>query len=207
MAPMSYSRSVAGDRSQSAAARRPARVGSTRREPRSPCRGRDSRTGTLHTARLSGWNRCCTRSVAHRPARSREQCWRRSLQSRRPRDCRTDEACLFVLRQTDAAHRRRWRASLPAIRILYRSSVGEFANWRARERRLRRDCPLCGELPATRSEPDPGRLRLLVCGCCTTRWRYRRTACPFCASISRRLTSAGGPGPRKARAGCESTTA
>lgn len=27
---------------------------------------------------------------------------------------------------------------------------------------------------------DPGRVRLLCCGCCGTRWRYRRTACPFC---------------------------
>ena len=26
----------------------------------------------------------------------------------------------------------------------------------------------------------PGRLRLLSCGCCRTRWRYRRTGCPFC---------------------------
>ena len=27
---------------------------------------------------------------------------------------------------------------------------------------------------------DPGRLRLMSCGCCGTRWRYRRTGCPFC---------------------------
>ena len=27
---------------------------------------------------------------------------------------------------------------------------------------------------------DPGRLRLLSCGRCDTRWRYRRTGCPFC---------------------------
>jgi len=29
---------------------------------------------------------------------------------------------------------------------------------------------------------DPGRLRKLSCGRCRTRWRYRRTACPFCDS-------------------------
>ena len=29
---------------------------------------------------------------------------------------------------------------------------------------------------------DPGRLRKLSCGCCKTRWRYRRTGCPFCDS-------------------------
>jgi FdhE protein len=27
---------------------------------------------------------------------------------------------------------------------------------------------------------DPGRLWMLSCGCCGTRWRYRRTGCPFC---------------------------
>jgi FdhE protein len=27
---------------------------------------------------------------------------------------------------------------------------------------------------------DPGRRRFLSCGCCGTRWQYRRTGCPFC---------------------------
>ena len=36
---------------------------------------------------------------------------------------------------------------------------------------------------------DPGRLRLLACGCCGTRWQYRRTACPFCEADSQRLAS------------------
>ena len=27
---------------------------------------------------------------------------------------------------------------------------------------------------------DPGSQRLLSCGCCGNRWRYRRTGCPFC---------------------------
>jgi FdhE protein len=27
---------------------------------------------------------------------------------------------------------------------------------------------------------DPGRKRLLSCGCCGTRWQFKRTACPFC---------------------------
>jgi FdhE protein len=34
---------------------------------------------------------------------------------------------------------------------------------------------------------DPGRMRYLSCGCCGTRWRFRRTACPFCESNSQRL--------------------
>lgn len=57
-----------------------------------------------------------------------------------------------------------------------------FAHWRDEEHWLRNYCPMCGARPAMAQLVgcDPGRLRLLVCGCCMTRWRYRRTGCPFC---------------------------
>jgi FdhE protein len=60
--------------------------------------------------------------------------------------------------------------------------AGAFAAWRDDERWLRNYCPVCGEPPAMAqlAGKDPGRLRLLSCGCCRTRWRYRRTGCPFC---------------------------
>jgi len=60
--------------------------------------------------------------------------------------------------------------------------VGAFALWRDDERWLRNGCPTCGGKPAMGQlvGHDPGRLRLLACGCCRTRWRYRRTGCPFC---------------------------
>ena len=60
--------------------------------------------------------------------------------------------------------------------------VDAFAQWREEERWLRRYCPTCGSLPAMAQllGIDPGRVRLLSCGCCGTRWRYRRTGCPFC---------------------------
>src|SRR5262249_30432905 len=47
---------------------------------------------------------------------------------------------------------------------------------------LRRYCPTCGSLPAVARLVgiDPVRVRFLSCGCCATRWRYRRTGCPFC---------------------------
>jgi len=63
-----------------------------------------------------------------------------------------------------------------------RPVVSAFGQWRDEERWLRNYCPLCGEPPAMAqlAGSDPGRLRLLSCGCCGTRWRYRRTACPFC---------------------------
>jgi FdhE protein len=63
-----------------------------------------------------------------------------------------------------------------------RPIVTAFGEWRNEERWLRGYCPLCGERPAMGqlTGTDPGRLRLLSCGRCGTRWRYRRTGCPFC---------------------------
>jgi FdhE protein len=36
---------------------------------------------------------------------------------------------------------------------------------------------------------EPGRKRLLSCGCCGTRWQFGRTGCPFCDTDSQQLTS------------------
>jgi FdhE protein len=60
--------------------------------------------------------------------------------------------------------------------------VSAFDAWRNEERWLRNYCPTCGEPPAMAQlvGKDPGRLRMLSCGRCRTRWRYRRTGCPFC---------------------------
>lgn len=57
-----------------------------------------------------------------------------------------------------------------------------FGNWRDEERWLHNYCPMCGSLPAMAQlvGSDPVRIRFLSCGCCATRWRYRRTECPFC---------------------------
>ena len=69
--------------------------------------------------------------------------------------------------------------------------VDAFAAWRDDERWLRRYCPTCGSLPAMAQlvGADPGRKRLLSCGCCGTRWQYKRTECPFCEAESQRLAS------------------
>ena len=63
-----------------------------------------------------------------------------------------------------------------------RAVVGAFSSWRDEERWLRNYCPTCGTPPAMAQliGTDPGRQRYLVCGCCRTRWRYKRTDCPFC---------------------------
>lgn len=71
------------------------------------------------------------------------------------------------------------------VLVRYLSPVVQaFGEWRDEERWLRSYCPTCGERPAMAQlvGVDPGRVRLLSCGCCRTRWRYRRTACPFCDS-------------------------
>jgi FdhE protein len=66
-----------------------------------------------------------------------------------------------------------------------------FANWRDEERWLRNYCPTCGSPPAMAQliGIDEGRQRFLSCGCCATRWRYRRTECPFCERDDHRLVA------------------
>jgi FdhE protein len=75
----------------------------------------------------------------------------------------------------------RYLACMVLSRYL-RPVVQDFSRWRDDDRWLRNYCPTCGALPAMAQliGVDPGRLRLLSCGCCQTRWRYRRTGCPFC---------------------------
>jgi FdhE protein len=63
-----------------------------------------------------------------------------------------------------------------------RPLVIAFAAWRDEDKWLRPYCPTCGSLPAMAQlvGTDPGRQRFFTCGCCKTRWQYRRTRCPFC---------------------------
>jgi FdhE protein len=66
-----------------------------------------------------------------------------------------------------------------------------FGQWREEERWLLNYCPLCGAPPtmAQLVGSDPARVRLLSCGCCRTRWRFRRSWCPFCNSDDDRCIS------------------
>ena len=88
-----------------------------------------------------------------------------------------------------------------AMARFLRPVVNAFDGWRDEERWLRRYCPTCGSLPAMAQlvGVDPGRKRLLSCGCCGTRWQFKRTGCPFCETDSQRLASVtieGEPGLR-----------
>ncbi len=78
-----------------------------------------------------------------------------------------------------------WTALAWALRPV----VDAFAGWRDDERWQRRYCPTCGAGPAMGqiAGTDPARHRLLCCGRCRTRWRWRRTQCPFCENDSHRL--------------------
>ena len=69
--------------------------------------------------------------------------------------------------------------------------VHAFAEWRDEDKWLRRYCPTCGSGPAMAQlvGADPGRKRFLCCGCCGTRWQFKRTSCPFCDTRSDRLES------------------
>jgi FdhE protein len=85
----------------------------------------------------------------------------------------------------------RYLAWTAAARFLH-PVVNAFDGWRDEERWLRRYCPTCGSLPAMAQlvGVDPGRRRLLSCGCCGTRWRYRRIGCPFCECADNHRLSA-----------------
>ena len=73
-------------------------------------------------------------------------------------------------------------AGWTALALYLRPLVDAFTIWRDEECWLRGYCPTCGSPPAMAQLVgiDPGRMRLLSCGCCSTRWRYRRIGCPFC---------------------------
>jgi len=78
-----------------------------------------------------------------------------------------------------------WRAAARYLTPV----VEAYGRWRDEERWLRRYCPACGSAPAMAQliSADSGRVRLLCCGACGTRWRYVRTACPFCEKDAQRL--------------------
>jgi FdhE protein len=59
-----------------------------------------------------------------------------------------------------------------------------FAAWRDDAAWRRPTCPTCGQLPvmAQLVTKDDGRQRVLVCGCCPTRWGFMRLGCPYCGN-------------------------
>lgn len=104
------------------------------------------------------------------------------------------------------AHAVGWLARAAALSALRQS----FDICRDDDQWMRRYCPTCGAEPAMAqlAGVEPGRQRLLSCGCCRTRWHYARTTCPFCEVQTHRLASLGVEGEHGLRIDyCESCRA
>ncbi len=82
----------------------------------------------------------------------------------------------------------RWLGWSVLARVL-QPVVAAFATWRDEARWHRSTCPTCGAPPsmALLVAEEHGRTRLLVCGCCATRWRFPRGSCPFCEKETHQL--------------------
>ncbi len=79
-----------------------------------------------------------------------------------------------------------WTATARCLDPLVRA----FDGWRNDERWMHPYCPTCGSAPAMAQLIgfDPGRKRFLACGCCSTRWQFGRTRCPFCREDAQRVS-------------------
>jgi FdhE protein len=75
-----------------------------------------------------------------------------------------------------------WSAMLQYLNPL----LSAFQNWRDEESWSYPYCPVCGSGPSMTQlvGADSGRRRLLVCGCCGTRWSFPRMRCPFCENTN-----------------------
>lgn len=64
--------------------------------------------------------------------------------------------------------------------------LSAFQSWRDEESWSYPYCPACGSGPSMTQlvGADSGRRRLLVCGCCGTRWSFPRMTCPFCENAN-----------------------
>jgi FdhE protein len=71
-----------------------------------------------------------------------------------------------------------------ALRRLLAATVAQAAPLRSAERWGHAHCPTCGARPglAHLTEEEGARTRKLACGCCGTRWPWRRIGCPFCGN-------------------------
>ena len=64
--------------------------------------------------------------------------------------------------------------------------LSAFQSWRDEESWSYPYCPACGSGPCMSQlvGADSGHRRLLVCGCCGTRWSFPRMRCPFCENAN-----------------------
>jgi FdhE protein len=69
-----------------------------------------------------------------------------------------------------------------ALRRVLAPVIREFGAWRCEGHWNRGFCPTCGAQPGMSQLVSDGSLRhrRLACGCCGTRWKFKRLACPHC---------------------------
>jgi FdhE protein len=72
------------------------------------------------------------------------------------------------------------------LRRLVSATLARTAPLRSEESWGHTHCPTCGARPGLARLADDGgaRTRVLACGCCGTRWPWRRIGCPFCGNES-----------------------
>lgn len=71
-----------------------------------------------------------------------------------------------------------------ALRKYLSPVIGRYGEWRNEQLWSRPLCPTCGARPtmAVLVGVGAGKQRLLACGCCQTRWQYKRIGCPHCGN-------------------------
>lgn len=75
-----------------------------------------------------------------------------------------------------------WRAMVQYFGPL----LSSFQKWRDEESWSNPYCPVCGSRPSMTQliTAESSRRRVLVCGCCGTRWNFPRMRCPFCENAN-----------------------
>lgn len=71
-----------------------------------------------------------------------------------------------------------------AVRACLKPYVGDIAKGCEKSGYDKPLCPVCGKEPpmAYLKKAQKGRRRYLICGCCGSRWLYKRIGCPYCGN-------------------------
>ncbi|ACL65212.1 formate dehydrogenase accessory protein [Anaeromyxobacter dehalogenans 2CP-1] len=73
-----------------------------------------------------------------------------------------------------------------ALRRVLAPTVAAFQAWRDEDGWMHAHCPTCAARPVVAQlvPAAAGRERRLACGCCGTRWKFRRIGCPYCGNAT-----------------------
>lgn len=73
-----------------------------------------------------------------------------------------------------------------AVRRVLAPTTAAFQAWRDEDGWMHAHCPTCAARPVVAQlvPAAAGRERRLACGCCGTRWKFRRIGCPYCGNAA-----------------------